>query len=172
MRIIVAAALAALVSPAAQAEVKSAAAGNFLVENKAVLAAEPAQAYAMLVRVGEWWNGQHSHSGDAANLSIEARAGGCFCERLPASGGSVEHARVVFADPGRMLRLQGGLGPLQGDPVAGTLTWTLKAVPGGTEIMQSYAVSGFIQMGGEALAPMVDSVMAEQLTRLQARLAR
>ncbi len=56
--------------------------------------------------------------GSAANLSLEARAGGCWCERL-ADGGSVEHLRVLLVSPGRMLRMRGALGPFQGLAVDG-----------------------------------------------------
>jgi hypothetical protein len=44
---------------------------------------------------------QRSRSGfsrDAANLSTELRAGGCFCERLK-DGRSVQHLQVVYAAP-------------------------------------------------------------------------
>jgi len=157
-------------SAPAAAEVKSAAPGGFEVESKALVAATPAETYAMLGRIGEWWNVEHSYSGDGANFNLELKAGGCFCEALPA-GGTVEHMRIVFARPGVMLRLQGGLGPLQDEGVAGTLTWRLKAVEGGTEIVQTYIVGGYMRMGGERLAPLVDQVLADQLARLQRRLA-
>ena len=123
----------------------------------------------MLVRIGKWWNPTHSYSGKVSNLSLEPKAGGCFCEKL-AGGGSVEHMRVVYAEPGKTLRLQGGLGPLQAQAAAGTLTWTLKPVMNGTEIVQTYAVSGYFPGGTEKLAPGVDKVLAEQLARLQQKL--
>ncbi|HEX5184691.1 MAG TPA: SRPBCC family protein [Allosphingosinicella sp.] len=166
-------ALAALApaSPAAAA-VKGAAPGGFEVESSAVVAASPASVYAMLGRPGEWWAPAHTYSHDARNLTLALRAGGCFCERLPTTGGSVEHLRVVYADPGRMLRLQGGLGPLQGEGVAGSLTVTLKAVPQGTEIVMNYIVGGYLRADDANLAPIVDRVLAEQLARLAARLRR
>jgi hypothetical protein len=71
-----------------------------------------------------------------------------------------------------MLRLQGALGPLQAEAVAGTFSWSLKAVPGGTEITQTYAVAGSIRGGAEKLAPLVDQVLAAQLARFQKSLAR
>jgi hypothetical protein len=74
--------------------------------------------------------------------------------------------RVVQARPGKLLRLQGGLGPLQGEAVIGTLTFSLKAVPGGTEITQNYIVGGFIRHGADKLAGPVDQVLAEQLSGL------
>lgn len=164
------AALSAMLASAAGAEVKSVSPAHFEVESKVVAAGTPSQAYEMLGRVGEWWNKDHSYSGDAANLSLALKAGGCFCETL-ADGGTVEHLRIIFARPGRMLRAKGGLGPLQGEAVTGTLTWSLKAVEGGTEITQSYIVSGHLRGGMVEMAPAVDQMLAEQLSGLQKRLA-
>ena len=169
----IAVALAALIAatPVA-AEVKSAEAGGFEVEAKAVVAATPAEAYAMLGRIGEWWNKEHTYSGNAANMSLSLKVGGCFCERIPDGNGRIEHMRVIYTRPGVTLRLQGGLGPLQELGVAGVLTWSLKPVQGGTEIVQTYRVGGYVKGGADKLAPIVDMVMAEQLAGLQRRLAR
>lgn len=164
-----AAGLAALAAPAA-ADVKSAAPGGFEVESKAMVAATPAQTYAALARIGEWWNGEHTYSGSAANLRLDATAGGCLCEAIPQGNGSIEHMRVVYAQPGATLRLQGGLGPLQQYAAAGTLTWSLKPAANGTAITQTYVVGGYIPGGADKLAPLVDKVLAEQLGRLQKRL--
>jgi hypothetical protein len=167
--------LAALVALAAAsptaAAVKGASTGGFEVENSTVVAGSPATAYAMLGRPAEWWDPEHSFSHDARNLSLELRAGGCFCERLPKSGGSVQHMRVVYADPGTALRLQGSIGPLQGEAVAGSLTFTLKPVPQGTEIVMNYIVGGYLRTGGDNWAPVVDRVLAAQLERLRRHLA-
>ena len=57
-------------------------------------------------------------------------------ERLK-DGGSVQLLQVVYAAPGEGLRLRGALGPLQTEGVDGTLSWTLKAVEGGTSLTQS-----------------------------------
>jgi uncharacterized protein YndB with AHSA1/START domain len=166
-------ALAALVlaSAPAAAEVKSATAAGFEVEARAIVAATPAETYRMLGRIGEWWNDGHTYSGKAANMSLQLKAGGCFCETIPADGGTIEHARVIHARPGDTLRLQGGLGPLQAEAAIGTLTWSLKAVPGGTELVQTYVAGGYIRGGADTLAPIVDQVLAEQLAGLQRRLA-
>jgi uncharacterized protein YndB with AHSA1/START domain len=156
---------------AAQPEVRSSSASGFEVQSVVTVKANAADTYAMLARIGEWWNPSHSYSGKAANLSLTLAAGGCFCERLD-DGGAVEHMRVVQARPGKLLRLQGGLGPLQGEGVSGTLTWSLKAVPGGTEISQNYIVGGYFRGGGATLAGPVGQVLEEQLGRLKARLER
>lgn len=158
------------VSPAI-AEVKSSSPGAFEVERKAVVAASPAEVYARIGRIESWWDTAHSYSGKAAHLSLEARAGGCFCEKLD-NGGSVEHMRVVYADPARGLRLQGGLGPLQSEAAIGTLSWSFKSVPGGVELTQNYVVSGTARGGLQNLAVPVDQVLGGQFDRLVASFAK
>ena len=151
-----------------QAEVKSASAVGFETNNVAMIAAPPEHVYAMLGEPARWWNKNHTYSGDATNLSQQLRAGGCFCETIPADGATIEHGRVVYAQPGKSLRIHGALGPLQQEGAMGALTWALKPVAGGTEVTQTYVVGGFVRAGADKLAPIVDRVMAEQLKGLQA----
>jgi hypothetical protein len=165
----VCAALLSLAAAPAGAEVKSATASGFEVQSVAVVKASPEAAWAMIVRPAAWWNPEHSWSGKASNLTLEPRAGGCFCEAMP-PGGSVEHGRVLSAMPGRLLLLEAPLGPLQSLAVTTRLSWRLKPVAGGTEITQTYVAGGYLPMGGDALAPAVDGVLSEQLARLKASL--
>lgn len=155
-----------LAMPAA-AEVKSATEAGFDIAKTVEIAAPPAIVYAALVVPSRWWNGAHSYSGKAANLSIDPRAGGCFCETLPDKG-SVEHARVIHAQPGQMLRLQGGLGPLQAEAAIGTLSFALQPSDKGTTVEMRYVIGGYIAGGAAKLAQPVDQVMGEQLDRLKA----
>ena len=171
IRHFVAAIALASAAPAVRAEVKSATPAGFEVEAKGIVAATPADTYAALARIGEWWNPEHSYSGKAANLRLEPRAGGCFCETVD-GGGTIEHLRVVYAQPGQMLRLQGGLGPLQAEAASGTLSWALKPVAGGTEVTQTYVVGGYVRSGADKLAPAVDKVLAEQLARFVDRVGK
>jgi hypothetical protein len=160
-----------LITVPAGAEVRDADAGGFAVVSRVTVTATPGQVYAALGRIGGWWDPAHSWSGKAENLTLELRAGGCFCEALP-DGGSVEHLRVVFAQPGKQLRLRGALGPLQGEGVDGALTWLIASGAGGTTIEQSYVVGGRIRGGVEKMAGPVDAVLAGQLARLKAYLDR
>jgi hypothetical protein len=116
--------------------------------------------------VGRWWDPAHTYSHDSKNLSIDARPGGCFCERLADNGG-VQHAMVVLAIPGKTLRLVGGLGPLQDSGLHGSLTWDLADREGGTDATLTYSVGGYRQGGLQALAPVVDAVLSTQLRRLK-----
>lgn len=164
--------LALLLATPAHAEVKSATETGFEVSHTLTINASPAQVYRALGVPSRWWSKAHTYSGDARNMSMVLRAGGCFCEKIPAGGGTVEHARVVYAQPGKLLRVQGSLGPLQSEGVTGTLTWALKAVPGGTEVTQNYVVGGYIRSGARSFAAPVDQVLGEQLGGLKAYLER
>ena len=164
--------LVALIAAPAAAEVKSAGDQGFEVSSSAIVRATPAQVYAALGKPGQWWSSAHSWSGDVRNMTLSLTPGGCFCERLPAKKGAVEHGHVIFAAPGQMLRLRAALGPLQAEGISGTLTWTMKPVDGGAEIVQTYVVGGYIRAGMRTIAPPVDAVLAEQLGRLKAYLEK
>jgi uncharacterized protein YndB with AHSA1/START domain len=151
---------------AAQAAVVDATSGGFLVQHEVAIRATPEKVYAALIQVGRWWGPEHTYSGNSMNLSIDARPGGCFCERL-ASGGGVEHMRVVNVQPNKTLRLIGALGPLQGSGLAGSLTWTLTPTGTGTTLRLSYSVGGYMQGGLDKIAPAVDQVLGDQIQRLR-----
>jgi len=165
-------ALAALVAAPATAEVTATSGQSFAVHGEATVAAGPADAWIDLTDPAGWWSSQHSWSGDAANLTLFPVAGGCFCEQLPASGGSVEHMRVIHAVPERTLRMTGALGPLQAEALTGTLTIALEPAGTGTKISWDYVVSGYARFDLAAIAPTVDGVVSEQLGRLADRLGR
>jgi uncharacterized protein YndB with AHSA1/START domain len=140
---------------------------GFLVKLEATVNAPKAKVYDALVgQVGSWWNPEHTYSHDAKNLSIDARPAGCFCEKLP-NGGGVEHLRVVYVAPREVLRLSGGLGPLQASGLAGSMTWRLTGGAENTRVELSYSVGGFIQGGFEKIAPAVESMLNDQLNRLK-----
>jgi uncharacterized protein YndB with AHSA1/START domain len=121
--------------------------------------------------IAQWWNPDHTWSGDAGNLFLAAVAGEEFGEALP-DGGSVSHMEVVYAAPGKLLRLRGSLGPLQGMAVTGVLSIEFAAVGEGTQLTVTYVVGGYTADGLEAIAGPVDGVINEQFTRLMAYLAR
>jgi uncharacterized protein YndB with AHSA1/START domain len=140
---------------------------GFLLKFEVSVNAPATKVYGALVgQIGSWWDSEHTYSGDAKNLSIDARPGGCFCEKLP-NGGGIEHARVIYVAPREILRLSGALGPLQASGVAGTLTWKLTSSTDNTRVQLSYSVGGFIDGGFEKVAPLVESVLRQQLDRLK-----
>ena len=142
-------------------------ANGFAVKHVVAINRTPAQVYEALVgQVGLWWNPEHTFSRDSKNVFIDARPGGCFCERLP-NGGGVEHLRVIYAAPGEILRMSGALGPLQASGLAGSLTWRLTSARGGTTVELSYVVGGYMEGGFQSIEPAVGSVLLEQLQRLK-----
>jgi len=152
----------------ATAAVVEADAGHLVLGYSLPVKASAAQAYAATIDIARWWSSDHTYSGDAKNLHLDARAGGCWCERV--KGGGVEHMRVVMARPGAMLRLSGGLGPLQAAAVNGTLTFEFKSGKDGNEIAVSYLISGWFKGGLDKVATGVDGVLGSQLQRLQQQL--
>lgn len=149
----------------AMAEVKQASADHFQLAFTATIAAPPAKVYALLPLVEKWWSAEHTWSGDAANLSLKAEAGGCFCERW--QGNSVEHGRVIMALKNQTLRLDSALGPLQEFALKGTLGFHLTATENGeTEMLVDYRVNGSGASGLDQFAPAVDQVLGMQLERL------
>lgn len=148
-------------------EVTAAAPTGFLVKRELAVAAPSAKVFSTLIEIGRWWNPEHTFSGDAHNLTVDLKAGGCFCERL-ANGGSVRHLEVAFYEPGRVLRMTGALGPLQANGLAGSLTLTVReTTPGNSAIAMSYSVGGFTADGVDKMAAPVDFMLGEQLTRLK-----
>ena len=128
--------------------------------------ATPDDVYRRLIAVGDWWNPAHTFSGDAHNLSLDAKATGCFCEKLP-NAGSARHLEVVYAAPGKSLVLSGALGPLQSIAAAGSMKIQLSPSGGGTKLEVTYTVGGYLPAGMNTWAAPVDSVLTEQFTRLK-----
>lgn len=160
------AALSGVVASSAWAEVKAVTPGGFHVQQSLSIQAPPSRTYAALLDVGRWWSSEHTYSGESGNLSIDPRPGGCFCERL-ANGGGVQHMTVAWVQPDSILRLLGGLGPLQGEGVSGALTFTIEPAEANSRLRLEYVVGGYSPKGLERYAPMVDQVLAEQMARLK-----
>jgi uncharacterized protein YndB with AHSA1/START domain len=153
------------------ADVTAVDAGGFAVKETFQTGALPDRVWAALIQPKRWWDSQHTFSGSAANLSFEARVGGCWCETLP-NGGAAQHMQVDYLDPGKALRLRGALGPLGALPVTGVMNWALAPQNAGTEVTVTYAIAGWSPSGLKELAPAVDSVLKSQTDRLKALLEK
>jgi hypothetical protein len=164
-----------IAQPAA-AEIKSQSDMGFVSGHTAEVLAKPEEVWKRLIAPKDWWNPAHSWSGKTEGFYIDAQAGGCFCELLQEKGadgaiktrGSVEHMRVIFADPGKVLRLQGALGPLQSEAMIATLTVAMEPLKetAGTKLSFSYVVGGYMRYKIADIGPAVDSVLADQFQRL------
>jgi uncharacterized protein YndB with AHSA1/START domain len=161
-------AIAALVLSAvgvAHAEVKDATASGFTIENSQVVPVDAKTAWSALVNdVGQWWPKDHTWWGDARKLSIQPRAGGCFCE----INGEQQawHMTVTFIDPGQTLRMTGGLGPLQGMGLDGALEFRFAKAEEGTRITMWYRAGGYTPDDLSKFVAAVDKVQGLQLSGL------
>jgi hypothetical protein len=162
---IVLAVAVAAATPAA-AEVAAAAPDHMTLTHTVVSPLPAAAAWRRLTRVQDWWNGSHTYSGDARNLRLDLKPGGCWCERW--ADGVVVHGRVVQALTGKMLRIDGAFGPLQGLAAIGMMSFTLEpgATPDTTRVSVTYVVNGSSASKLDRLAPVVDRVLGEQMARL------
>jgi len=156
-------------APLAQAEIKESSADALFLTYSGTVAASTAKTYADIVQIARWWDGEHTYSGKASNLSIKPEAGGCFCERW--KDGSVEHGEVLMAMPGKVLRVRTALGPLQERALTGILTFWIKNDDSTTTLTVEYRVNGANASGLDQLAPSVDDVLGTQLERLRRYIA-
>jgi len=162
---ILAAGAALAFASAAHAEVVDKGAYGFRLKFTQQIAAPPEKVFRALGEIGQWWDGAHSYSGKASNMTMPLQAGDCFCEILP-GGGSVRHGVVELVIPNQLVRVDAALGPLQDEGVSAALAFNLKAKDGGTELTTTYNVGGardFIV----SIAPSVDGVMGGAVKRLK-----
>jgi uncharacterized protein YndB with AHSA1/START domain len=166
-KIVLAIMLGALAPAMGLAEVADSAVNGFTIKIVTTINGSPADVYKKLVHnVGDWWNSQHTFSGDAHNLSIDEKPLGCFCEKL-ANGGAIRHLEVLYFVPGKILRLSGVLGPFQGLAAVGTLTFTFTPDKDATKLEVTYAVAGYYAQGVNSLAAPTDGMLSEQVKRLK-----
>jgi len=149
------------------AEVKVASKTGFQTVATCTVDLAAAQAYQKLIAdFSTWYDASHSYSGQPENLSQDLEKA-CMLETLP-DGGYVRHMEIVYHQPGKMLRMTGGLGPLQGMGVSGALSFAFAETDGKTNVTLTYNVSGadFLQL--DKIAAPVDGVLASQLKRFEA----
>lgn len=148
---------------AAQAELMKSTDDGFILRHEATVEHDVATVFeTMTTNVGQWWNPDHSFSGDAGNMLIDEK---CFCERW--SGNLVRHLATVIWMGNSKVVMEGGLGPLKELGLNGTMIWALIANDEGTTtLIWKYHVYGYSDTDMSALATAVDGVLAEQLGRL------
>lgn len=166
MKVSILAAVAALtLATGARAEVVDKGPSHFRLKFVQQIAAPPETVFKALGKIGQWWDGAHSYSGKASNMTMPLRADACFCETLP-GGGGVRHGVVELVIPNKTVRIDAALGPLQDEGVSAALAFNLKAKDGGTELTTTYNVGGardFVV----SVAPGVDGVLGQAVARLK-----
>jgi uncharacterized protein YndB with AHSA1/START domain len=167
----IAAGLATLVSSVAApacAEIVARSENAFTLSFERTVTASPAAILEAVAQPARWWSSAHTYSGDAANITVDLRPGGCWCEALP--GGGVKHGEAVLVWPAQsMVRFEAPFGPLQAMGADAVLTMSWAAIEGQTtrRLRWTFVVSG-PETG--AMADPVHAVMDEQFGRLAAAL--
>lgn len=149
----------------ASAEVITSAPDHFTLKLEAQSDLSVSETWARLIEPSEWWQSDHTYSGDAGNLSLDPQAGGLWREDW--DGGSVWHGTVLQAQPEETLVLSAPFGPLQG--LAVTSVWTISLAPtesGGTQITFDHITNGTDASDLDALAPAVDFVKQQAIESL------
>ncbi|UAA39953.1 SRPBCC domain-containing protein [Paraneptunicella aestuarii] len=158
-----------LVSHFAQAKVISNTEYGFTIENESIIKHSPEKAWQWFISdIDQWWPKSHSWWGEKGTFTLDDYAGGCFCEKTDAkTGNSAEHMRVNFVDKHKLLRMTGGLGPLQGMGIYGALDWRFEQTEqGDTKVTLRYQANGYNPESFKELIPIVDKVQAMQLGAL------
>lgn len=114
-----------------------------------------------LGQIGKWWDGAHSYSGDAANMTLAMEPNGCLCEALP-NGTAFEHGRVVSIDPATAVLLNAPLGPLKATATKADLRFGWTGANSGWTVVMTFVVEG---PGLGAYADPVDGVMGGAFAR-------
>lgn len=144
---------------------------GFLVTHMAEIEAGPDEIWRRLIKPSAWWDSDFSWSGSSDGLYLDEKAGGCFCEKLPADkgAGSVEHMRVIHFSKGKVLRMQGAIGPLQSEAMLGTFTAVIAPVPdrpGMSRVSFSYIAGGYMRFPMKRMAENIDKVIGVQFASL------
>lgn len=149
-----------------RAEIVSSSETHFTLRHEATSPLSPERLWEKLIRPASWWHPDHSYSGDAGNLSLDAQAGGLWREDW--DGGSVSHGRVLLVIPGKTLRLEAPFGPLQGLGAYTVWTISIAAGDGGSVVVFDEVATGPSTAKLAEVAGAVDFVKSEAIRRLVA----
>ena len=126
----------------------------FAFDKEVILPGAPVDVYdAITGDISGWWD--HSFSDKPFKLYIEAKPGGGFYEIFNEKGDGVKHATVIYAERGKMLRMDGPLG-LSGTAIQMVTTYAFS--PAGndsTKLILSVHGAGEV---GEGIPAIVEKV--------------
>lgn len=156
--------LCCLASKLANADILSSSPTHFELRHEAGSTLTPDALWSRLIKPATWWHPDHTYSGDAGNLMLDAQAGGLWREDW--EGGSIAHGQVLLVETGKRLRLSAPFGPLQELGVYSVWTITITADGDGSMVVFSETATGPPGANLEEMAKAVDFVKTEAITRL------
>lgn len=112
--------------------------------------------------ISRWWD--HTFSDNPKRFFIEAKPGGGFWEIFDEEGNGVLHARVIYADRGKLLRFDGPLG-LSGKAIQVVTTYQFEPVGNDSTLFKvSVHAAGEVDEGIPAIVEQVwEHFIFEQL---------
>lgn len=157
-----------LASVMTKAEVSEVSEQHFIISIKTTLMAPKEQAYQQFLQIGDWWQDSHTWFGDASAMTIEPKAGGCFCERN--GDKQALHMTIAHVNPGISVQMIGGLGPLQSLAVNGHMLWNFESTEdGNTTLTLTYRVTGFVNQKTKDWSKAVNGVLQQQVESLKTK---
>jgi uncharacterized protein YndB with AHSA1/START domain len=142
---VVAAGLCGTLAAAAFAEPKARQVDGWSIELGITVKGTPVEVYdAMTGDVLGWWD--HGFAEKPKRRYIDARPGGGFMEIFDDSGDGVQHATVIYAHRGKLLRFSGPLG-FSGHATEMVTTWAYAASGDSTRVTVTCNVAGQSEPG-------------------------
>ena len=128
--------------------------GGFSLTHQLTLPGTPEIIYdAITGDISGWWD--HTFSEKPAKFYIDPKPGGGFYEIFDESGDGLQHATVIYADRGKLLRFDGPLG-LSGYAIHIVTTYEFESV-GSDSILLKFTLNAAGQME-KGWANVVDNV--------------
>ena len=137
--------LALFVAAVALAEPAARPTGSWKTELGITVKGTPAEVYdAMTGDVLGWWD--HGFVEKPRRRYIDARPGGAFMEIFDDTGDGVQHATVIYAHRGKLLRFTGPLG-FSGNATEMVTTWAYAAAGDSTRVSVTCNYAGQMEPG-------------------------
>jgi hypothetical protein len=140
-------------APDLRGDTKALKTSAFQIQQEVVLSAKPDAVFdAVTGDISPWWD--HHISEHPKQLYTEPKPGGCFCEIFDDAGNGAQHAVVIYADRGKLLRFNGPLG-FSGMAVDAVTNYEFLPDPAGTNLCVTTNITGQID---DPIAQAVDAV--------------
>ncbi len=162
MRYFICIALILLISFESNAKVIKSSEHGFIIEHQFKADADIAEVFKTMTKdVGQWWNSEHTYSGNAENMLINKD---CFCEQW--DGNKVSHLDTTTWIENSQIVFEGAQGPLRELGLHGSMIWSLSKNNPGTTVTWRYYVHGFSDVDIAGFANVVDGVLNAQIENM------
>ncbi len=146
------------------AEIVSSSDSHFVLRHEAQSTLSADELWQRLTQPATWWHPDHTYSGRAENLSLNAEVGGVWREDW--DEGAVIHGTITFLRRGEILRMNAPFGPLQALGAYTIWTITISQDGDGSKVVFDEVSNGPPSADMAETAKAVDFVKGEAIIRL------